>query len=296
MIMTRKQELNRSSALVAVALLIVAISVATGFSDIGDRVTITLKSGATYTGTIVAESASEISILSEPDKIKVTIPKDFIIEIKLLEPKREDKTETQAPETPLNASQFMASLSISNFSLRIAKDRVWGLIGYARVSSPRFLGFSLGIGYGYAKTSEVTFYQGIHISGNLSQNLMFLAIGRGSKQNTSVLLGTYSASSDLQGRMELEPDCLVYRCYKRWTEAQISGSIQGNVFGFVYDSDSSQFVVVSGLWVVFNSTMIARTFLRACHEILGCSLDTVITDDQKPGLIYGILFGLGLKW
>lgn len=117
MLTAQKPASNHSSALAAIMVLLgVAFFVASGLSDVGDRVTITLKSGATYTGTIVAESASEISILTEPDKIKVTIPKDFIMEIKLLEPKREEKVETQALETP-KISYFMASLSISYFSL-----------------------------------------------------------------------------------------------------------------------------------------------------------------------------------
>lgn len=289
----QKPTSNHSSALAAIIVLLgVAFSAATGLADIGDRVTITTKSGATYTGTIVAESASEISVLTEPDKIKVTIPKDLISEIKILEPKHEEKTETQAPETPMSANQYMASLAISSFSLALKEGLNWGLTIYARVNPSTFSGISLGAGYGYAQSKEASFYRGMQIKGELYQDLLFLAVGSGHKQNFSVILGLYSASSESQGRQEFEPDCFSTICYNRWTEADISIEFQGPVFGVVSDTNYT----VSGLWIVLNPKGRMHGSIHTCHEALGCSKSGIIDEDMKLGIIWGSIIGIGLRW
>lgn len=76
----------------------------------------------------------------------------------------------------------------------------------------------------------------------------------------------------------------------------MSTNIQGTAIGFVSDSGSSQFTFVSGIWIVFGSTMNIWARIRSCHEVLGCSSGTVETTEEKMGLIWGSFFGVGWKW
>lgn len=297
MAIVQKPTLNRSSVLVAImALLGIAFSVVAGPSDIGDRVTITLKSGATYTGTIVAESASEISVLTEPDKIKVTIPKNLIAEIKLLKPKREEQTETETSAALEQVKQNRAGLLYAQFSYVISEqNQAYGPVVYGRTSPPTLSGPSIGAGYGYSKISDnITLVfspsQDILVPGNFAQHLLFLSVARNSS-NHAVLLGLYSAYGEFVGPCQLEPDCSWLGCYGRWLEVNLYTGLESLAIGWLEDGSA----FVWGVWMVFPNRMNIHGTVLNCHEQLGCTA-IAINMDNEMGIGFGVMLGLGFRW
>jgi hypothetical protein len=290
----------------AVVLLGLVIPTATGFSDIGDRVSITLKSGATYTGTIVAESASEISVLTEPDKIKVTIPKDLIAEIKILEPKR--KEEPKAREITPRPTQSMISLMASGFNVASDQGAVWGWAAYGRAGI--LPGPLVGFGLSSAAKTEYEVYQGVQISGSINHYLMFLTGGAMLKESWGLfgLLGLYGASIDLYGSAEIEPECSWYWngwnwewvCRRVWLEVSVYARLEGTALGFIAEHSIAQSIVSTvGWWVEVSPTLEGSGKVRTCKEGSGCSESyfSLANVGAKPaGILTGYMIGIGLRW
>jgi hypothetical protein len=284
--------MRATPAIVSITAVLIFVSFGLA-ADIGDRVTVTLKSGTSYTGTVSAETETEITIVSEADNLKITIPKKLIAEIRLLD-KPVKKQETIAP--PETKQQiYSASLYGAFFRLHDAES-TWGIGWYVLRKLPKV---SIGFGYASASRDESNYYHGVFASGTSDQRILLGMIGsaRAGKSDVFGLVGLYSAQGWVEGFAEIDPDCSWMGCYRRWLELRLGYSMSGLALGVLTETKVHQsFTIISGGWFVLAPRSFAAGSISACHQVAGCKREEITNNTSPTEILSGGMIGISYRW